>query len=82
MVAESILPKVEINTPNGKVTLVNAKIVGIARYVPPPKSKGSHVEGVDTNELEEFSFTFQKITVENLAGTSASGGWNVTGKHK
>jgi hypothetical protein len=84
MLAKSILPIVEINTPNAKVILVNATIVNIAHYVPPAKSKGSHVEGGDTNELEEFQITFQKITVENLgAGTSAADNWtNVTGKPK
>lgn len=34
MLKRTILPKVEINTPNGKVTLVNAQIVNIGPYVP------------------------------------------------
>jgi type VI protein secretion system component Hcp len=34
MLSKSILPKVEINTPNGIVTLVNAQIVNIKPYVP------------------------------------------------
>lgn len=34
MLNKSILPKVEINTPNGIVTLVNAQIVNIKPYVP------------------------------------------------
>ena len=34
MLNKSILPKVEINTPNGMVTLVNAQIVNIKPYVP------------------------------------------------
>ena len=81
MLAKSILPEVEINTPNGKLTLVNAKIVNIAHYFPPAKSKGSDVEGVDANEQEELHFVFQRITIGNLnAGTSVTGGW--TGKHK
>jgi hypothetical protein len=83
MLAKSIVPKVEINTPNGTVALVNANIVGIAPYFPPAKPKGSHVEGADTNELEEIQITFQTITYGNLnTGTSVTGGWNVTGKHK
>ena len=41
MRAKSILPLVEINTPDGKVTLVNAKIVNIKLYVPPGKQESS-----------------------------------------
>jgi len=57
MLAKSILPKVEINTPNGKLTLVNAKIANVAHYVPPAKSKGSHGEGVDTYQQEVLQVT-------------------------
>ena len=41
MSAKSILPVVEINTENGKVTLVNAKIVSIQPYIPPAKPESS-----------------------------------------
>jgi len=37
MLNKTILPTVEINTPTGMVTLVNAKIVNIKPYVPLPK---------------------------------------------
>jgi len=58
MLKNTILPKVQIHTPNGMVTLGNAKIVSIV-----PHFKGGHSEGTDTHELTEFSFSFQKIDV-------------------
>jgi hypothetical protein len=63
MLKNTILPKVAIKTPNGTVTLVNAKIVGIA-----PHFTGGHSEGTDTHELTEISFSFQKIDVTWTGG--------------
>lgn len=69
MNAKSILPVVEINTPNSMVTLTNAKVVNIVPHVPHPKPKGP--KGVDTHELEEFDFTFAKIVISNKIGKKA-----------
>ncbi len=69
---KSILPIVEINTPSGKVTLVNAKIVNIALSVPRAGPKrGAGTEGVHTHELEEIDFTFQTITYTGKVGHKA-----------
>jgi len=54
------------------ITLTNATISSIN----PTKARTSGIQ-VDTHELEEVKFTFQKIEVENIAGsTSASDDWN------
>jgi type VI protein secretion system component Hcp len=80
MNAKSILPKVEINTGNGKVTLVNATIVNIVPHVVPVTPKGSHAEGLDTHEQEQVSFTFQKIEYTGTSGGLASAdSWNTPG---
>jgi|SRR5580698_6942190 type VI secretion system Hcp family effector len=54
------------------ITLTNATISSIN----PAKARTSGTQA-DTHELDEIKFTFQKIEVENLAGsTSASDDWN------
>jgi type VI secretion system Hcp family effector len=54
------------------ITLTNAIISSVS----PTKARTSGTQ-VDTHELEEVKFTFQKIEVENIAGsTSASDDWN------
>jgi hypothetical protein len=73
------LGKVEIHTPHGMVTLTNALIVKGGLYLPSQAGAGGNRnrttgEHTDTNELEEFSFVFGKIRVENLSG-SASDDW-------
>ena len=69
---KSIVPVVEINTPSGKVTLVNAKILGIALPVPRARPKrGAGTKGLDTHELEEIEFTFQTITHTGKVGHKA-----------
>ena len=60
-----------------RVTLTNASIVkytrSVAGYIPPKHGPRS---STDTQELEEFSFTFQAIDITNLMGTtSASEDW-------
>jgi hypothetical protein len=71
MLKKTILPKVKITTPNGAVTLVNAKIVGIV-----PHFRGGHSEGSDTYERTEISLTFQKIDVAwTGGGTTAQDDW-------
>ena len=85
MFKKSTLPKVEINSPKGTITLVNATLVNIGRYLAPVTTpKGSHTssqESEDTYELEEYSFTFQSIVVENLAGSTSTTD-DVTGNRK
>jgi hypothetical protein len=76
MLKKSVLPEVEIHTPNGKLTLVTANVVSIARYIPPfkltrPPGEPAH-ETLTTSELEIFSFVFQSIKVENIAGTTST----------
>jgi hypothetical protein len=74
MLKKTVLPKVKINTPNGAVTLVNAKIVTIGSYHPP--LGGTHSEIHDTDELEEVKFSFQQIEVEwTDGGTTAQDNW-------
>jgi type VI secretion system Hcp family effector len=54
------------------ITLTNALITSIS----PIKARTSGSQ-VDIHELEEIHFTFQKIVVENVAGsTSASDDWD------
>jgi hypothetical protein len=65
MIAKSIVPRVEIDTSDGRVTLTNAKIVNVApshRFGPPT----GHSEGSHCNEIEEFDLVFQKITFPNV----------------
>jgi hypothetical protein len=56
-----ILPGVTITTPDGTVTLRNARVMGIA-------SQG-HTSNDHTHEVEEFSFSFQKIEVDWQTGS-------------
>jgi len=70
-----VLPKVEITTPQGRLNLVNARIVG---STPATYSGGAkHSQSVDTHELERVSFTFQKIEYGNKgSGAAFSDDWN------
>jgi len=62
------------------ITLTNAIITNIKPYKPNPQNSGSQVH--NTDELEEVSFTFQKILVENVAGsTSTTDDWDAN-NHK
>jgi type VI secretion system secreted protein Hcp len=57
------------------ITLTNAQISGYTRNVPPlaPEHAG---RSVDTNELERFGLTFQKITYTNVhKSKSATDNW-------
>jgi type VI protein secretion system component Hcp len=80
MLKKTILPKVEINTPNGMVTLTNAHVV---KGMPSLPKQGtgrqlgsSSAELNDTNELEEFDLTFSKITYTNgLKSKSGQDDW-------
>jgi len=66
MTVEQLLPKVESTTPQGKLTLVNARIVG---SVPVPNRGGSgSPKGADTHELEQVSLTFGQIDVSTSGG--------------
>jgi type VI secretion system Hcp family effector len=57
------------------ITLTNALITSIKPAK--PNLQNSESQAHNTNELEEVSFTFQKILVENIAGsTSASDDWD------
>jgi type VI protein secretion system component Hcp len=58
-----VLPKLEITTPEGNVTLLNAKIAGMGTAASHGGSK--HTGSNDTHELERVSFTFQKIDISN-----------------
>jgi type VI protein secretion system component Hcp len=76
-IIKSTLPKVEIKTPGGIVTLLNAKIVDVAspvrRYTP---NEGTSRELYHANELEEIDLTFRTITFTNAkSSTSASDDW-------
>jgi type VI protein secretion system component Hcp len=77
MSKKSILPNVVLNTPSGKITLVNAKVVRIGPHFPRfQSSQGAHAKSQDSSQLEEISFTFEKIVIENLFGSmSASNDW-------
>jgi len=67
---KTILPKVEINTPNGIVTLTNAQIVKGVPFLPKHgtgrQGEGGHAEPNDTYEIEEFDLTFSTITFTNV----------------
>jgi type VI protein secretion system component Hcp len=77
MAIDQVLPKVGITTPSGKVTLWNARIVGIGPWTEPKGSSGKNAGKVNTHELERVSFTFMKIDIENSgSSTSASDDWS------
>jgi type VI protein secretion system component Hcp len=64
--AKSVVPIIQIATPAGKVTLLNAKVVNVGP-VPPRQN---------TNELEEVELTFQKIEYTNVVRSrSATDDW-------
>jgi type VI protein secretion system component Hcp len=62
MNAKSTVPVLEIKTPAGQATLVNAKILNVTQ--PAPHHTPKH--GADTSELEEFDLVFNKITYTNV----------------
>jgi type VI protein secretion system component Hcp len=80
MVNKSILPKVEINTPTGVVTLTNAQILKSGISLPKHGTGRPGGERNDTNELEEFDLTFQKIIYTNISkgGKSSKDDWTPT----
>jgi len=81
MLNKTVLPKVEINTSNGVITLTNVQIV---RGVPfPPRhgsgGKGTRPEQTHSNEIEEFDLTFNTIiyTVK-LKSKAGQDSWSAT----
>jgi type VI protein secretion system component Hcp len=77
MEIHQILPKLEITTPSGKVTLWNARIVGIGLVPQQHGSSSKHGGNAGTHELERVSFTFRKIDIENTGGgTAATDDWS------
>ena len=70
MLKKLILPKVVISSSSSKITLVNGKIVGVRNYHGP--TKPNRLLQVSC-ELEEISFVFESVVVENIeASTSAA----------
>jgi type VI secretion system secreted protein Hcp len=60
------------------ITLTNAEISSYTRNVPPltPQQSAGSGKSLDTNELERFGFTFQKITYTNVSKKKgASDNW-------
>ncbi len=51
------------------ITLTNATISKVNRFGAAPSK---HSGGVNTNELEQVSFTFQKITYTNVLGSAST----------
>jgi hypothetical protein len=78
-VGHALLPAVQLTDLSGKsLLLTNAQIIGPStpRHNSPGQGSG-HSKSNNTHELEEFSFVFSKITVENVTGsTSATDDWN------
>jgi type VI secretion system Hcp family effector len=75
--AEICIKLVKLNAhvtlPSFTITLTNATVT--LNRINPQTHTENHVEN-NTYELTEFKFTFQKIVVENVAGsTSASDDW-------
>jgi type VI secretion system secreted protein Hcp len=67
------ITKVTFEFSHQKITLTGAHITSIRRYIGVP----SGTEPADSRELEDISFTFQKITVDDTIGnTTASDDWN------
>jgi len=52
-----------------RITLTNALLAKVRRYT--PQLTSGHQEH-DTDQLEEYSFTFQAILVENIAGSTST----------
>jgi type VI protein secretion system component Hcp len=63
MIDKSVIPAVEINTPTGTVTLLNATVVSIS----PAATKGKIAHGTGTGWIDLFSWSFG-------ANQSGSGG--------
>jgi type VI secretion system secreted protein Hcp len=61
-----------------RITLTNATISKVNRYTPltPPPRHGGHPQQINTNELERFDFTFQKIVYSDIRHSkSTSDDW-------
>jgi type VI secretion system secreted protein Hcp len=78
-VLKSVLFEYIHTTPEGKeevyftIKLTNATIAALKQY---SQEAAKHTEANDTHELEDVSFTFQKIDMENKAfKTAASDDW-------
>ncbi len=78
-VLKSVLFEFTKTTPEGKeevyytIKLTNATVASHKHYV---DKAAKHSEASDTHELEEISFTFQKIDIENKTfKTAASEDW-------
>jgi|SRR5579872_5452936 len=71
MAIHQVLPKVEVTTPSGKVTLWNARIVGIGPWTQKHGSSSKHTGNVDTHELTQVSLTFMKIDTGNSQNNNA-----------
>jgi hypothetical protein len=77
-VGRSLLPAVQLTDLSGKsMLLTHVQITGPStpRHNSPGSGSG-HSKSNSTNELEEYSFVFQEITLSNLGSTSATDDWN------
>ena len=84
------LPTLRVTDPTGKsatmsiVTFIDTKPIQsqVAPASEPPSAHSQH----DTDSLEEISFTFQNISVENLTGSTSSSdevfGWPPSRHHR
>jgi type VI secretion system secreted protein Hcp len=57
-----------------KITLTNAHVSSIRRYIGVPMAN----EAPDTRELEDISITFQKIEMDDQAGATTTDDWSST----
>jgi type VI secretion system secreted protein Hcp len=78
-ILKSVLLEYIHTTPEGKeeiyftIKLTNATVSSLRQFT---QEAAKHAESNDTHELEEVSFTFQKIDMENTAAkTAASDDW-------
>ena len=75
MMVNSILPVVEIHSPSGTVTFVNAKRVNVG----PPVSHTPRLgdgEVDDNQELELVAFTYQKIEMGSVSNSAGFDNWS------
>jgi type VI secretion system secreted protein Hcp len=68
------LTKVTFEFAHQTITLTNAHVSSIKRYVGVPMGN----EAADTRELEDISFTFQKIEIVDQVGGTAMDDWMAT----
>jgi hypothetical protein len=71
---KSVVPKVEIHTPDGIVTLVNAQVLGVVPHVGPSSAK--HSGSSSSEEWTAVSFSFRQIEYTSGGGASASDSWD------